>query len=155
MRIENLIDRTIRLNARPETVFRFLTEPSYMRRWIGLRIELEPRPGARLRIDINGIDRVSGEILEIIPNRKVAFTWGWEEPEGRLAPGFSVVEITLTPDGDATILRLRHHDLRKEDYEEHEKGWKHYLDRLAIAVSGGDPGPDPMAEPTVRHGFPD
>jgi hypothetical protein len=24
----------------------------------------------------------------------------------------------------------------------HDQGWAHYLDRLAVAASGGDPGPD-------------
>ena len=26
----------------------------------------------------------------------------------------------------------------------HQAGWSHYLDRLAVRASGGDPGPDPV-----------
>jgi hypothetical protein len=28
----------------------------------------------------------------------------------------------------------------------HVMGWEHYLDRLAIAAAGGDPGDDPFRE---------
>ena len=36
-----------------------------------------------------------------------------------------------------------------EEVAGHGKGWTHYLDRLAIAAAGGDPGPDrePKSEP--------
>src|SRR5712692_3597316 len=60
-----------------------------------------------------------------------------------LPPGSSTVEVTLVPDGDGTIVRLRHGGLPDDNWrEQHVGGWGRYLDRLAVAASGGDPGPD-------------
>jgi len=61
-----------------------------------------------------------------------------------LPPGSSTVEVTLEPDGEATIVRLRHRGLPDEPSAGlHEKGWHHYLGRLKVAGAGADPGPDP------------
>lgn len=148
------VEQTIRLAAGTETVFRYLTDPGLMSRWIGRNVRLAAEPGGELRIDVNGIDVVRGEILEVQPERKLVFTWGWENPGSRLPPGSSVVEITLERDGEETILHLLHRDLRPEDRAEHDKGWAHYLDRLSIAVTGGEPGPDPIGDSSYRHGYP-
>jgi hypothetical protein len=43
------------------------------------------------------------------------------------------------------MLRLRHRGLGPDDVEAHGDGWMHYLNRLAIAAAGGDPGPDANA----------
>ena len=65
------------------------------------------------------------------------------EGNAELSPGSSTVEVTLQADGDGTIVRLRHDRLPTDVSRElHALGWQHYLDRLAIAALGGDPGPD-------------
>ena len=61
-----------------------------------------------------------------------------------MPPGSSTVEIELAPDGDGTRLRFTHRDLpNAEAVESHGHGWDHYLQRLAVAAGGGDPGSDP------------
>jgi uncharacterized protein YndB with AHSA1/START domain len=55
-------------------------------------------------------ETVFGEFVEIDPPRRLVFTWGWEGDE-EVPPGSSTVEVTLTPDGDATVLHLVHGDL--------------------------------------------
>ena len=57
-------------------------------------------------------------------------------------PGSSTVEITLHPDGNGTIVRLRHDRLPSDvSREQHAMGWRHYLERLAIVADGGDTAP--------------
>lgn len=51
----------------------------------------------------------------------------------------------LRADGHGTLLELAHRDLPPEDIPQHGTGWRHFLDRLAVAAAGGDPGPDPWA----------
>jgi hypothetical protein len=51
--------------------------------------------------------------------------------------------VTFTPDGDGTIVRLRHSGLSPEQGEQHAIGWEHFLPRLVIVAEGGDPGVDP------------
>ena len=56
------------------------------------------------------------------------------------------VEITLTPDGDKTRVRLVHRGLPDDAVGDHTQGWDHYLDRLAVVVAGGVVGPDAPSE---------
>jgi hypothetical protein len=64
-----------------------------------------------------------------------------------IRPGSTTVEVTFTPDGDGTLLRVRHGDLPTDAAcQFHAWGWNLTLDRLVLAAQGGDPGPDPFAE---------
>ena len=134
----------IRIEASPETIFPFFTDPAKLVLWKGIGAELDPRPGGGYRCDLNGRDIVRGEYLVVDPPRRVVFTWGWEGEGSPLPPGSSTVEITLTPGGAATLVRVTHRDLPEAARGEHSQGWDHYLARLAIAAAGVDPGPDPM-----------
>jgi len=83
-----------------------------------------------------------GEFQEIDRPRSVSFTWGYEG--GPVPPGSSLVTVTLTPDGDGTIVKLEHTDLPDEAQRAgHADGWVHYFERLAVVAAGGDAGVDP------------
>ena len=148
------VQREVRIDAPPSAVFGFLTQPEKMVRWMGVEATLDPRPGGVYRVNLNGHERVSGEVLELVPDRKLVFTWGWENaPSARLArllgilpvpPGASTVEIVLEPDGEGTLVRLTHRDLPEEMRSYHTRGGDHSLARLAVVAAGGEPGPDPL-----------
>lgn len=139
-----LAERTVRIEAAPETVFRFFVEPDKMLMWKGVRAELDPRPGGIFRVEVTPGWLAVGEFTEVDPPRVVAFTWGWEG--GPVAPGASLVRVTLEPDGAATILTLVHSGLPDDEMlRAHTDGWEHFLARLEIVATGGDPGPDPWA----------
>jgi uncharacterized protein YndB with AHSA1/START domain len=144
----NVVEREVRIAARPETVFAFFTDRDKMVLWKGRGAELDPRPGGIYRVDINGRDVARGEYVEVDPPRRVVFTWGWErEGEGHaVPPGSSRVEVSLEPDGDGTLVRLRHLGLPDEELEIHGQGWDLYLGRLAKAAAGENPAPDPWAQ---------
>lgn len=148
------VELKITIGAPPATVFSFLTDPARILGWIGRSVELDPRPGGVLRIDVNGRDVVQGEILEVDAPRFIAFTWGWDREEAVLPVGSSRVEIRLEARGEDTLLRLRHLRLPPDVREEHAAGWDHYLGRLRTAASGGDPGADPLATKDIVHGAP-
>jgi uncharacterized protein YndB with AHSA1/START domain len=128
-------------------VFEFLTDPAKMVRWMGAEAALDPRPGGDYAVNISGHDRVSGEVMEVVPDRKLVFSWGWEDGVLPVAPGESTVEITLEPDGEGTLLRLTHRDLPQGMHKFHRLGWAYALDRLARVAAGQDPGPDPLRSP--------
>lgn len=153
-RIRDMIIQEIRIAAHPETVFAFLTDPGKILRWMGTTADVDPRPGGTYRVDITGRDVARGEYVEVVTGRRVVFTWGWEGDGVPVPPGSSTVEVTLVPDGDGTILRLVHRGLPQEARESHAHGWTHYLNRLAAAASGLDPGPDPMACRDSRESIP-
>jgi uncharacterized protein YndB with AHSA1/START domain len=139
-----VVEREVRVSASPETIFPFLIDPEKIVRWKGTDAMLDPRPGGIYRVNVAGKNMARGEFVEVTPNSKVVFTWGWEGDE-EVPPGSSTVEMSLTPDGDETIVRLRHTDLpTKESAAKHTMGWDHYMSRLAVAAPGGDAGEDPM-----------
>lgn len=138
------VEREVRIDARPETVFAFFTDPGKMTRWKGTSAELDARPGGVYRVSVTDRAVAIGEYVEVDPPNRVVFTWGWEGDE-HVPPGSSTVEVTLTADGDATIVRLVHRDLPAHAGPLHEEGWDHFLPRLQVAAAGGDPGPDPRA----------
>ena len=137
-----VIEKVIRIEARPETVFRLLTEPKEYVRWKGKLAELEPRPGGAFRVDfLNDKDIAVGKYVELIPARRVVFTWGWEGNQ-IVPPGSSTVEIDLEPDGDGTRLRLVHRGLPDEAIPTHTEGWDFFLPRLTNVAEGRDAGSD-------------
>jgi uncharacterized protein YndB with AHSA1/START domain len=143
--VTGVVQREIRIEAAPEVVFDFFTDPALLLRWKGIDAQLEPRAGGVYRVVVNARSTVRGEFVEVVPHSRVVFTWGFEEPDATVPPGASTVEVTLTPDGDGTLLRLVHRDLPEPSRAQHDKGWEHFLGRLRSAAAGDDPGPDPWA----------
>jgi uncharacterized protein YndB with AHSA1/START domain len=134
------------LPAPPEEVFRHLTDPAAMIRWMGQHATLEPVPGGAFEVDINGVP-VRGRYLEVYPPRRVLVSWG-VAGNGDMPPGATEVEFTLTPIPAGTRLRLVHRGLSEAQAEMHATGWQHFLARLTHASAGDDPGPDPWQDPS-------
>lgn len=98
---------------------------------MGARAEIDPRPGGLFRLDVDGEHIASGRLQEVDPPRRIVLTWGWEG-SADVPPGSTTVEITLQPDGQGTLLRLRHSDLPSQvERDTHAAGWTGYLSRLA------------------------
>jgi uncharacterized protein YndB with AHSA1/START domain len=93
------VEREVRIDAPPEVIFKFFVDPEQMIRWKGVEATLDPRPGGIYRVNVTGADVVRGEYVEVSPNERVVFTWGWEGEGNPVPPGSSTVEITLVPDG--------------------------------------------------------
>jgi len=56
---------------------------------------------------------------------------------------YLATKLDAMPEGDGTVVRLRHLDLPEPAREIHGQGWELFLGRLSIAAVGGDPGPLP------------
>jgi uncharacterized protein YndB with AHSA1/START domain len=145
------IVREIRIEAPPEEVFPFFTDPDKMIVWKAVEATLDPSPGGIFRINVTGHDVARGEYVEIDPPRRVVFTFGWEAEGSPEPPGSTTVEVTLVPDGEGTLLRLVHSGVPEEMRERSTGGWDHYLRRLVVAAEGGEPGPDPWASPAMAN----
>jgi uncharacterized protein YndB with AHSA1/START domain len=116
-----------------------------MIRWIATELAVDARPGGICRMNINGyVSR--GEYLEIVPHRRVVFTWGWENEGSTPSPGASTVEISLIPEGATTLVRLRHMGLNAGERKAHGEGWDHFLPRLVLAAEGRAPESGPAGD---------
>jgi uncharacterized protein YndB with AHSA1/START domain len=135
--------REILIDATPETIFPLLTTAEGHLRWEGTEAEIDARPGGIYRVMVAGAYEGVGEYVEVVPNERVVFTFGWNMDGNPIAPGSTTVEIALQPEGAKTRLRLTHSGLPDADaVEQHTSGWDHYLGRLAVVSAGGDAGPD-------------
>ena len=90
--------REIVIDATPETIWPFLTEADKHVEWIGTAAEIDPRPGGIYRVLVGGQHQSAGEFVEVVPNEKVVFTFGWEEKDHPIPPGSTTLEITLHPE---------------------------------------------------------
>ena len=70
----DVVEREVRIAARPETIFPFFTDPAKMVRWKGVHATLDPRPGGIYRVDVTGRDVARGEYVEVVPYTRVVFT---------------------------------------------------------------------------------
>ena len=129
------------LKAGPEKVWQALTEPALLGQWMGpsdefrTLAETDLRVGGRYRFLMrgpNGAEHdVGGTYLEIVPNRRLVYTWAWKSTPERE----SRVTVELRPAGEGTQLTLCHEQFHDEEARtQHEQGWNGCLARLEKLV---------------------
>ena len=127
-----VIIATEHINAPPEVVFGYFTDPALIIQWIGERAELDPQPGGVFSLNMGPV-AAQGTYLSLDPPHRIAFSWGIPGNES-LPPGRSTVEVVLTPDGDNTMVVLTHRGLPPTHLDSHRSGWEHQLGQLRDAV---------------------
>jgi uncharacterized protein YndB with AHSA1/START domain len=143
MTADNVVEVSLFVAARPETVFPYFIDPSRYVLWMGYDATLDPVPGGAYRVRMAGGAEAVGEFVELDPPHRLVFTWGWSHDPG-VPAGTTRVVITLAEENGGTRVLLRHHDLPDPDQRDHHcKGWDTYLSRLQRWIQGVDPGPDP------------
>jgi len=137
-----VVRRETHIAAPRASVFAFLTDPDKIVQWMGTEATTEVHPGGMYLLKGVGSATARGTFREVVPVHRLAYSFGWEGRD-HMPPGSGLIEIDLIDEGGGTLLRLTHSGLPNADEcASHEKGWTHYLARLAVAASGGDPGPD-------------
>lgn len=106
----------------PEVVWEYLTNSELLAQWlmpndfkpiVGYKFQLGAKPKFPLGFD----GRIYCEVLEIIPNQKLVYSWkGGLSKENPSLNSFVI--WTLTPTGNGTVLTLEHKGF---------KGMKNYL----------------------------
>jgi uncharacterized protein YndB with AHSA1/START domain len=123
------ITAEVHVEAPPERVFDYFTQPEKMLRWMGDWAALTPEPDGEFSVDVGGV-AVRGRYLELDPPKRLLISWGHEGSD-RLPPGSSRLEIVLTPDARGTRVEIVHSGLPDPESVEHRRGWGHFLARLA------------------------
>jgi uncharacterized protein YndB with AHSA1/START domain len=144
-----LVDRTIRVDAPPDLLYELLTDAEHLVRWMAATAEVDARVDGIIRWTHANGDSCSGRFVELVPARRIVFTYGWERADVGVPPGSTTVEITLEPCGGGTELRLVHRGLAGPMADAHAGGWANYLGRLVALAEGRDPGPDALAAERV------
>lgn len=127
--------------APPSVVYGYLIESEKWARWQGVGATIDPKRGGVVTIAMPTGDMATGEFVDLVPDRRVVFTWGWHG-HPTVPPGSTTVEIELVAEGSGTRLTLTHRGLPPDQIPIHTVGWNRYLPRLAMVSEGTDPGPD-------------
>ncbi len=101
------VERRIWIEAPPSAVYECFLDPARLGRWEGGTAEVDARVGGDYRVTISHDDWVAGRFLELLPNRKLVFTWARMAPGGACTPTSKVV-VSLTPQGVGTAVRIQH-----------------------------------------------
>lgn len=148
---EDRIEREITIAAPVERVWAVLTEPEHVGSWFGQGrpTPVDLRPGGTMQLDHGEYGQFPTTIVKVDPPHHFSYRWASAHPGEQAVEGNStLVEFTLTPDGDGTRLRVVETGFADlvipEDraatagYESHASGWtgqmdniKQYTERLA------------------------
>lgn len=121
------LERTILIAARRATVFRYFTDSARFADWWGQGSRIEGRPGGALLIRYPNGATASGEVIELVPEERVVFSYGYDDPGKPIPPGGSRVTITLADDPAGTRLSLRHQVNEAAIRDAHVAGWRYQL----------------------------
>ena len=133
----------------PAKVWRAWTDPQALKHWFGPEeiidvplAEVDLRVGGRFRVTMRAADGethdVSGTYLEVVPERKLVFSWAWRSTPERE----SRVTVQLEPDAGGCELVLMHEQFFDQAAREaHEHGWSGALVKLENWLPGGEAGP--------------
>jgi uncharacterized protein YndB with AHSA1/START domain len=135
---DDAVVREIEIRAPAAQVYEMFTDPAKLVRWIGIRALLEPRPGGVFRFELMPGEFCSGRYLELVPGRRVVFTWGCESGAIAVTPGSSTVEVDLEERDGVTRLTLTHRGLDAAVRPLHDEGWKKFLAQLKTATEEGE-----------------
>ena len=126
--------------AQRAILFQAWTDPVQAMRWWGPRhcpavlLEMDVRPGGRwrgcLKSPESGLERwQSGVFRDVSPSERLAFTFGWDGPEGR-GPETLVTIDFLERDG-GTLMNFRQGVFNTTPNRDgHHAGWSSSFDRL-------------------------
>jgi enoyl-CoA hydratase/carnithine racemase/uncharacterized protein YndB with AHSA1/START domain len=132
---------SIEIAASQEEVFDYFVKPELLVRWMGDVARLDATAGGTFSVDINGV-LIRGHYVRLERPRLIEIAWG-EAGNAAMPPGATRLVVTLSPDGPGTRVTLEHTGLTAAEAKKHTVGWPHFIERLAVAAGGGDPGPDP------------
>lgn len=128
------------INVPTDRVYDAWTDPAQLRQWFGpenvrtRKFTADVRVGGNYRWDLTSPEgeemSAFGEYKELVPGKKIVFTWQWDNDEA-WENRTSVVTIELVESRGGTELRLKHEKLPSEESRDrHNEGWNSLVDKL-------------------------
>jgi uncharacterized protein YndB with AHSA1/START domain len=135
--------RTIRLQvflrAPPKKVFKAISQPSRLSRWMLDEATLSPRKGGRYAFTWTGGPTHTGTVLEFVRGRQVTLTWQWPGMEDQLV---TKLKLSVEPKSKGSVLRFTHSGFPRgerwvELYGGAIQGWMYFLMNLKSVLEHG------------------
>lgn len=98
--------KEVTIDASPEEIWKVITSKEEMKKWYFDVSDFKPEPGFKFQFT-GGDEEVSFlhlcEIKEVVPNKKLGYSWRYEG-----IGGDSYVTFELFPEGEKTRVKLTH-----------------------------------------------
>ena len=126
------VEKTLRLSASPDRVWRAITEADEIGTWFPDSISWEAREGGEGWFGWEKYGRYSVRVEAFEPPRFLAWRWAREPGKSLDETDTTLVEWTLTPrDDGGTTLHLRESGFKSEAYrDDNDGGWDAELGEL-------------------------
>ncbi len=126
------IELSVQIAASRETVFRFFSDPTRYKLWMGDQSTMSPGPSGKLTVSFGPGPTAVGKIVEWREPEKIVFDWSHE---GDSATVPSRVTITLRETAEGTLVKLQHAGIVEQAQREGTaSGWRYYLSTLTSTV---------------------
>jgi uncharacterized protein YndB with AHSA1/START domain len=133
------VEREVLVDAPLEVVWAVITEPEHIGGWFSDSVEIDLRPGGKLSLTWEGDHTEHGRVVMVEPPRYFSFRWIRGSATDAREDNSTLVEFSLSPEGEGTRLRVVEtgfskldwpEDQQARDAEEHRDGWEKELDEL-------------------------
>jgi uncharacterized protein YndB with AHSA1/START domain len=141
--VPDQIERETVIDAPVQRVWQLITEAEHLGRWFGdAGAEIDLRPGGAIVLRWTDHGTTRGRVVAVEPQRRFAYRWApFKDPggEGPLEGNSTLVEFTLSPEGDGTRLRVvesgfaslaTSDEQRAKNLDGNTRGWAHETDEL-------------------------
>jgi len=132
------IKKVVVVDAPPAVVFRALTDEKELVQWMPREAKMDARVGGRYEFKFYWEARkqesvARGEILELVPGRKLSYTFS--SIRGGSTPGTANSVVTWTLDelpSGKTMVTLVHSGIAEELAGDKDMGWGYFTTQLAV-----------------------
>jgi uncharacterized protein YndB with AHSA1/START domain len=97
-----------------------------------------PRVGETFHLDLDGT-AITGRYIEVDPPHRMLLRWDRQGTD-TATPTPTFIEITLTPMGDGTDVKVQFSGLSGKDAGFYPQLWARHLEWIAAAFAGAEPG---------------
>jgi uncharacterized protein YndB with AHSA1/START domain len=137
-KLNRMVDHQYLIRASRRAVFRAITDPQWLTRWLCDHAELSPRKGGSYFLGWKDGPTHSGKVVDFRPGRRVALAWSW--PGVKLSG--TVLSLSLATAGKGTLLRITHTGFPRQEkwtdlYGGAEWGWTYFAMNLKSVLENG------------------
>jgi uncharacterized protein YndB with AHSA1/START domain len=128
--------RTLRLrvfiDASPKKVFRSISDPERLTRWMVDAATLSPRRRGRYSFTWEGGPTHTGKVLEFVRGKSLTLTWQWPGKEEQLT---TRLKMSVQAESGGTVLKFIHSGFPKGEqwfdlYAGAVQGWTYFMMNL-------------------------
>jgi uncharacterized protein YndB with AHSA1/START domain len=137
--IADRIEQEILIAAPPEVVWELVTDPEHVGAWFGDAAEIDLRPGGDAALTREGHGTFLARLERVEPPRFFSFRWARPKDTPPAEGTSTLVEFSLSAEGDGTRLRVVEsgfaalavpEDERAQRFADNTEGWNIELGHL-------------------------